>query len=100
MHNFKVLIRMQLSGYVPQAQCSAMQRTTQEALNKLVQVLKAILLCKHKDLPKVINPAEELGETSVLESYTYSAEQDYWKRTGYSVIFVELYINVCHRIMQ
>lgn len=45
VHNFKVLIRMQLSGYVPEAQFSAMQRCTQEALNKLVQVLKAILLC-------------------------------------------------------
>lgn len=29
----------------PEAQCSATQRCTQEALNKLVQVLKAIVLC-------------------------------------------------------
>lgn len=45
VHNFKLLIRMQPSEHVPEAQCSAMQRCTREALNKLVQVLRAILLC-------------------------------------------------------
>jgi len=36
---------LQECRYVPEAQCSAMQRCTQEALNKLAQVLKAMLLC-------------------------------------------------------